>query len=532
MSRGTVAATGPVATSGTGLVRGWAVRDGAIYAALSTNVVTLGMVEFASSSSVPKGQLLTSVLVSGAWVSFLVVAYAGLIVTVPRAGGDYVWQSRLLSGPVGFVVSVTGLWFILWLWAPIYGTIFSEELFQPLAADLGHQAAARWFASSNGRFAVCLLTIAVAGLVVSFGMSGYAKVQLWCFAGALGGFVVMIALLLASGHGVFEASVERYGAQLFHVPNAYRANLQTAASSQAMGFAPLGASMRLVPMMMFYLLWPNTGSTLYGEVQGAGEFRRVLTGMLVGLWVTVALSVVFLLAVDKTVGWGFYNGANAAWAHGKSVFGIFPYPVMLVGWLVHNQAFQVALVLVMSLWFFGWAGTLFLGSTRVIFAAAYDRALPDVVARVSPKRNVPLVALVLMLVPAAGVAALYAYWARFATFTLDAVLVIAVTYFFSAFVAVILPWRRPDLWRASPASAIKVAGAPLVPVAGLVAMALIGFNLYEWLSSPAYGVNNPTSLAFMGALYLLAIVVYGLGRLARKRQGVNLGHIFKQIPEE
>ena len=80
----------------TGLVRGWSVRDSLIYACLSTNVITLGLVEFAYQDAFPTGQLLTAVLISGVWVSFLVVAYSGLVVTIPRAGGDYVWQSRIL----------------------------------------------------------------------------------------------------------------------------------------------------------------------------------------------------------------------------------------------------------------------------------------------------------------------------------------------------------------------------------------------------------------------------------------------------
>jgi amino acid transporter len=490
------------------------------------------MVEFAYGSSVPRGQLLTAVLISGIWVSFLVVTYAGLIVTIPRAGGDYVWQSRLLGGPLGFVVSVTGLWFILWLWAPIYGTILSEELFQPAAADLGQLGVAKWFASANGRFAVSVITIALAGLVVSFGMAGYAKVQVWCFAGGMLGLLVTLVLLAASGHGRFESSLDQYGLLLFHTNHAYDANLAAGGSSASFGLLPLGTSMRLVPMMMFYLLWPNTGSPLYGEVRGAADFRRVLMGMLTGLWTTVALSVAFLLLVDKTFGWSFYNNANAAWAHGRGVLGVFPYPVMLAGWLVHNQAFQVALILVMSLWFFGWVGTLFLSSTRVIFAAALDRVLPDVVARVSRRRKVPLVSLVLMLVPATGVSALYAYWAKFGTFTLDAVLVIAVTYLFSSFAAVILPWRSPDLWRASPASRARLLGVPIVPVAGLATMGLIGFDLYEWLSNGVYGVDSGDSLIFMGGLYLLAIAVYACGHLTRKRQGVDLALSYRRIPDE
>ncbi len=59
--------------------------------------------------------------------------------------------------------------------------------------------------------------------------------------------------------------------------------------------------MLLVPFMMFYLLWPNWGTTLYGEIRGASDFRRVFSGMFIGLWITVALSVVFLLLFAKTV---------------------------------------------------------------------------------------------------------------------------------------------------------------------------------------------------------------------------------------
>ena len=85
---------------------------------------------------------------------------------------------------------------------------------------------------------------------------------------------------------------------------------------------------------------------------------------------------------------------------------------MFAGWLVHNTAFQVILILVMSLWFFGWVGTLFLSSTRVIFAAAFDRVLPDAAAEVSEKRKVPFDSLILMLLPAVALGAVYAYTRR------------------------------------------------------------------------------------------------------------------------
>jgi basic amino acid/polyamine antiporter, APA family len=526
----------------TGLVRGWSVRDSMIYACLSTNVVTLGIFEFSYQSFFPKGQILTAVLISAVWVSFLVIAYAGLIVTIPRAGGDYVWQTRILGSGLGFVMAVTGWWFILWLWAPIYGNVLSAEFFQPLLATLGHPSAATWFAGKNGIFLVSIITIVLAGVLVSIGMAGYARIQKWGFYGGLVGFGVILVLLAINDHQSFVNSFNLEAQKIFGIHNAFQATNAGAAKagyvSPAFGFSPVSASMLLVPMMMFYLLWPNWGSTLYGEIRGASDFRRVFAGMFGGLWITVILSVLFLVLVNKTMGQAFYNNSSAlyweAYYGGKvpAAIPIWPYPVMFIGWLVHNQVFQVALIVVMLLWFLAWVGTLFLSSTRVIFAAAFDRILPDRAAEVSEKRKVPFYSLVLMLLPAVGLSALYAYWSKFYTYTLDATLVIAVTYLFSAIAVVLLPFIKKDLWRASPASRIKLFGIPIVPAAGVITIGLLGFNLYEWLTNATYGVNNKDSLYYMGAMYVLAILIYVIARLVRRRQGIDLGLINKEIPVE
>ena len=60
---------------------------------------------------------------------------------------------------------------------------------------------------------------------------------------------------------------------------------------------------------------------------------------------------------------------------------------------------------------------------------------------------------------------------------------------------------------------------------------------WEWLDfahwgTSIYGVNNPTSLKFMGAMYVLAIVIYVAARIVRKRQGIDLARIHHEIPVE
>jgi APA family basic amino acid/polyamine antiporter len=135
----------------TGLVKGWSKFDAFLYSFMSVNFVTLGLFfAFSVLAFVPTGQILPALLISGVFVSFLVVTYAGLISVMPRAGGDYVWQSRVLGGGIAFVLAVTGWWFILWYWAPIYGNILNVEVFHPHAAIFNLQGVSENLATSNG----------------------------------------------------------------------------------------------------------------------------------------------------------------------------------------------------------------------------------------------------------------------------------------------------------------------------------------------------------------------------------------------
>src|SRR5574337_1699466 len=131
----------------TGLVRGWSVHDAFIYATFSINLITLGLHIFADAPFIPKGSLLLAIVLSGAYLCFQTVVYAALIAVMPRAGGDYVWVSRVLGGGLGFTLAVTGWWFINWHWVPIYANILGKEFFQPLGAVLGWHG----FVGSYGR---------------------------------------------------------------------------------------------------------------------------------------------------------------------------------------------------------------------------------------------------------------------------------------------------------------------------------------------------------------------------------------------
>src|SRR3712207_9512207 len=85
---------------------------------------------------------------------------------------------------------------------------------------------------------------------------------------------------------------------------------------------------------------------------------------------------------------------------GTAPTGAWPYPGLLAASFL-PPVLQFLLVAVLALWFFGWGGTGVLSSTRVIFAPAFDRVLPQQGAQAHPS-GAPPIPPTLMLVPPPG----------------------------------------------------------------------------------------------------------------------------------
>jgi len=266
-----------------------------------------------------------------------------------------------------------------------------------------------------------------------------------------------------------------------------------------------------------------------------------MNGMLGGLWATAALAVVFVFLAAKAFGWEFFNASNGTYvnyAYGyvtdAPVVPIWGFPGLLAAYLIDSHIVQAIIVIAFGAWWLGWTGTLFLSSTRMIFAAAFDRVLPEWAARVSD-RGVPWGALALIMVPSVVLSWLYSYQAgTFYPLTLDATLVIAVTFLGSSIAATILPYWKPDIYNASPVAKYKIAGLPVISIAGLLSTLFLGWVLYLWLSDALYGigVGNTNSIVFLGVLYGAAAVLYVVARFWRRAQGVDLDAIHAEIPAE
>ncbi|HEV8281196.1 MAG TPA: hypothetical protein VGQ02_05020, partial [Candidatus Limnocylindrales bacterium] len=379
--------------------------------------------------------------------------------------------------------------------------------------------------------------------------AGYARIQRYCLYLGLIGFAIMAILMLVSSQDQFKAAFDTANMRMFGVAGAYDKTIADSAANDAftgsldplaMGAdltATLGAAVVMLPFMLFWILYPNWGSTLYGEVRGSGDFRKVLNGMLGGIWVTAILAIVFVLLAAKTFGWLFFNATNVNfinWFYGYTTTDptvpIWSYPPLLASYLIDSPIFQITMVVLFGAWFLGWSGTLFLSSTRMIFAAAFDRILPERAAQVSEGRGVPITALLFIMVPAIVVSVIYSFSADFRALTLDATLVIAVTFLGSTIAATILPWWKPQLFDNSPIARLKMP----ITIASLIISVILAYTIYLWLTDALYGigVGNTKSIIFLGVLYGAAAIVYVAARLYRRSQGVDLDAIHAEIPAE
>ena len=146
--------------------------------------------------------------------------------------------------------------------------------------------------------------------------------------------------------------------------------------------------------------------------------------------------------------------------------------------------------------------------------------------------GVPTVALALLVFPSIVTSALYAYTTWYYTATLDTTLVIAVTYLGTVLAAMIMPWRLKGVWASSPLPKWGIAGIPVMSIVAAGFSVFLLLNLIWWLKDSIYGINNKWSLLYMGILYALAAAIWIVASVVRRRQGMPLEAVAKEIPVE
>jgi amino acid transporter len=171
--------------------------------------------------------------------------------------------------------------------------------------------------------------------------------------------------------------------------------------------------------------------------------------------------------------------------------------------------------------------------TRTFFAYAFDGLLPKIVAAVDDRTHTPWGAIGLTLV----LTELFLIWSllinNFIQVLSYAVLIQLISMSLVGVAAMIVPWRKPDLYRAG-ATQARFLGIPVISIAGAGAL-LSGLFVYVlYFAYPAqFGLTDKGQFLLYSVGTLVAAVVFLNGvKLYRRRQGHDLALVYAEVPPE
>jgi amino acid transporter len=111
--------------------------------------------------------------------------------------------------------------------------------------------------------------------------------------------------------------------------------------------------------------------------------------------------------------------------------------------------------------------------------------------------------------------------------------VLAQMWFFMVYsvAAIIFPYKFPKLWQ-STTTARKVAGLPLISIAGAVSVIFTAVVSYYFLAYSVFGASSSASLIAVVVTILCGAVYYYGYRAYQKSRGVDVDLAYKEIPPE
>jgi len=537
------------ARKATGLVREWTQLDFTIY-----NIFNLGT--WVGMALAPLWGFVgfsgADQMVSWVLIIFLVCianqpTYAMVLSAMPRTGQPYPFQARVLHPLIGYVVNFTMIITTAWLW-PAFGLWWMRDLtVVPFFGTLGYftgnpffTGLAEWWRSTTGLVVFQVVGILGAALIASIGMRRYALWQRFCITLGMIGMAIVTGVFLFTNQAGFVNAVNGFLAAN-GVPNGYNEVINLATSD---GWDPTfrfnwnDTILYMVVIGMMGYTFLHWGSYQAGEVKGAQKVRTNMTYMIGG---AIALGLYFLVSIWAYTNVGGHDFLSSAgylyYVKGESPLPMPPYITMFAG-LVSGSIILLVLV------FIGMLGLSAINAMSgimpgrgTIFALAWDRMFPMTFAKVNEKYHIPFNNIVLQTVMALIFVAIVdinplgvGSWIG----GLMGMLYTScwITFLVTSIAAAVFPWRRREMYRASPVSRWRVGSLPLITIVGSINAGFMLVLAYANLAVPIMGGGNPVSIGVLVSFYVISAILYFAFKYYRKSQGIDIDAIYREIPAE
>ena len=459
--------------------------------------------------------------------------YATLGSAMPRAGGDYIYESRTLSPLIGFVIPwVTQILFQLALPAG-GGFVVAQFGLSPIFSELGAHGIANWFAGQTGTFitsVVCVLIclgISIAGLRIVRATQRFVLVPL-TVVGVAAIYVVLLSHLGTNfadkfagtnGNGVTVGSVAAFASKQGYVDHGI------SIGHTLLWMCPIGG---LVAYTMF------AAQGMLGEVKQASNTRRLFGAFTaagaVQAFVIMGLPLLLLVHI---VGGRFLDEYAIASANGMHLTAA-PNLIGLLEVLTSSKL----LIILIALGFLA-AGlaiplVTFLCVSRIVMAMGFDGTIPSQFGDVSERFHSPVKATTAWAILALIVVYIFNYKPSWETpillgGTTTGVLVLGVT----ATAAVLFPWRAKTIYAAAPAPVKRrLFGLPLTTIIGAIGAVTSFTMVIVGLTVKQLGLVNTTARLLLLGAFVSGLVIYYGWRAWQAHRGVDLALAFRELPPD
>jgi amino acid transporter len=200
--------------------------------------------------------------------------------------------------------------------------------------------------------------------------------------------------------------------------------------------------------------------------------------------------------------------------------------------LTDNSILIAVMSISFVLAFFAALPPTFLIATRSLFAWSFDRILPDKVSEVNDRTHSPVWANVIVLAITLIFLVLIVYGpGDFLTLLFTAGAAEIMTFIIVAIAAAIFPYRRREMWEASPINQ-RLFGVPRITLIGVASVVVYLIFLIPLLTNSTLGANAPVGLWATAILFALPFVIYAISYMWNRSRGVDLGLAFESLPPE
>ena len=436
----------------------------------------------------------------------IALAFVWLATAMPRSGGDYVFQSRVFGGAIGFPVVMSG--FVIWIlqWVALAGWLQASLGIAPLFMGLGvhyeNQGlldAALWAQSAQGIVTISIIGAAAIAILLVTGFRNYVRLQYFMFAATGILVVILIVQFLRTTPAEFATAMNNFSNVVDGNPDYYnwiKQDVSDAGVDLLPKFA-FGATLLAIPIVWTSLQWASYSVQQGGEIKGARVFKNqmfIIVGSMISVGIVLAL---IAWAEERAVGTEFFNAVSHSYYYGVSASGdgigsVLPFPGMFAIVISTNPIIVVLTAISFLLASLQITCNCYIGMTRIMVGMSLDRTLPAFISKISPRFRSPAIAHWVYFAFSVPVIIGYSYWDQWFSLTLGVTLACGYVFILSTLAAALLPFRAKPLYEASPGVKYTIGGFPLVSIFGFIGFVFGIIAVTLFLTNDAYGLTGTT----------------------------------------